>query len=59
MTESKKAPKSGDLVGGAGHAAVHHVEDAGADDDQPGIDEHARLIVVRAGETERTARRQR
>src|SRR3974390_89554 len=39
----------GDLVGGAGHAAVHHVEDARTDDYEPGVEKHA-LLVVGVGE---------
>ena len=53
----EKRAEEGDLVGGARHAAVHHVKDAGADDDQPGIDKAARLIVVRAGKAKKQRRR--
>ena len=35
----EEGAEDGDLLGLAGHAAVHHVEDAGADDDQPGVEE--------------------
>ena len=55
----EESAEDGDLVGGAGHPAVHHVKDAGADDDQPGVDEAARLVVVRAGKAEEQRRRQR
>src|SRR5262249_51040336 len=44
----KKAAEGGDLVGGPGHAAVHHVKDAGADDHQPGVKKHS-WIVLRVG----------
>ncbi len=42
----EKCAEDRDLVGLAGNASVHHVEDAGADDDQGGINEHAYVIVL-------------
>src|SRR6185437_13964847 len=40
----KEAAKGGDLVGSAGHAAIHHVKDSSSNDHQPGIEEHARVV---------------
>src|SRR6185437_7856516 len=40
----KEAAKGGDLVGSAGHAAIHHVKDSSSNDHQPGIKEHTRVI---------------
>ena len=48
----KERTEDGDLVGLARDAAVDHVKDAGADDDEAGVDEHADGVVVAAGEAE-------
>src|ERR1019366_3739827 len=34
-----------DLVGGAGHPAIHHIENAGAYDHQSGVEKHAALVL--------------
>jgi len=41
----EEAAELRDLVGGPGHAAVYHVEDASADDYQSGVEKHALLVV--------------
>src|SRR6185437_9435534 len=41
----KKSAEDGDLLGLAGDAAIHHIEDARADDDQGRIYEHADIIM--------------
>ena len=45
MTESKNPPKMRNLVSSAGDAAVDHVEDARSDNHQPGVEEHAALVL--------------
>ena len=41
MTESKNDAEDRDLVVAPGDAAIHHVEDAGADDHQSRVEKHA------------------
>jgi hypothetical protein len=41
----EEGAEDGDLVGLAGDAAVDHVEQAGADDDEAGVKEHADVVV--------------
>ena len=41
----EEGAEDGDLVGLAGDAAVNHVEEAGTDDDEAGVEEHADVVV--------------
>ncbi len=47
----EKGAEDGDLISLAGDASVNHVKDAGSDDDQTGVEEHADVIVL-IGEAE-------
>src|SRR5271165_2562040 len=47
----EEGAEDGDLIGLASDAAVDHVEDAGSDYDQSGVEEHADVIVL-IGEAE-------
>src|SRR6185437_1256377 len=47
----KEGSEDRDLLRLTGDAAVDHVEDAGADDDQAGVEEHAGIVVL-VGEAE-------
>ena len=51
----EEAAELRDLVSSASDAAVNHVEDSGADDDQACVDEHA-LLVFGVGVTEKKSR---
>ena len=42
----EESSEDGDLVSLAGNAAIDHVEDAGADDDEAGIEEHSDVILL-------------
>ena len=42
----EEGSEDGDLVGLARHPSVHHVEDAGPDDDQAGVEEQANEIML-------------
>ena len=41
----EEGSEDGDLIGLAGYAAVDHVEEAGTDDDEAGVEEHADVVV--------------
>ena len=41
----EEGAKDGDLVGEAGDAAVDHVKEAGSDDDEASVEEHADVVV--------------
>src|SRR6185312_8666872 len=51
----KEGSEDRDLLRLAGHTPVHHVKDAGPDDDQPGVKEHTGVILL-VGEAEQDGR---
>src|SRR5258708_21957345 len=41
----KEAAEGCDLIGSAGHAAIHHVKDTGPDDHQSGVWKHSGVVL--------------